>query len=150
VSAAAATRTEIGTTASADDPSILRRYAAGPMPIMPVIPPAEVLRPKPAAPPVETPAPVEEPHRAMLLGQLLEAGNKVPVEDLRVLVWVARRLPIAALQAQLNARKEADREPALTRNNYTPTTREDIALGSLLGTLGEVALVVLGPKGGAR
>ena len=148
VAVAARPATVLGTTADVDDPGILKRYAAGPMPIMPV--PA-----KPTAPTVEhqvaaVVAPVEEPHRAMLLGQLLEAGNKIPLPDLQVLVWIARALPIAALQARLDAMKEADREPAGTPNNYRPTLRGDFALGSLLGTLRAVSLVVLGPKDGAR
>ena len=139
--------TVLGTTADVDDPGILKRYAAGPMPVMPVLA-------KPTAPTVEhqiaaVVAP-EEPHRAMLLGQLLEAGNKIPLPDLQVLVWIARALPIAALQARLDAMKEADREPAGTPNNYRPTLRGDFALGSLLGTLRAVSLVVLGPKDGAR
>ena len=140
--------TVLGTTADVDDPGMLKRYAAGPMPVKP-----GVLAPPPKAVEFEigaVVAPVEEPHRAMLLGQLLEAGNKIPLPDLQVLVWIARTLPIAALQARLDAMKEADREPAGTPNNYRPTLRGDFALGSLLGTLRAVSLVVLGPKDGAR
>lgn len=149
MSAAVATRTAtvLGTTADADDPGILKRYAAGPMPVMPVLA-------KPTAPTVEhqiaaVVAP-EEPHRAALLGQLLEAANRLPLGDLRVIVWAVRRLPIAALQADLNARVDATREPAGTPNNYTPTTREEGALASWLVALRDISLVVLGPKGGAK
>lgn len=65
------------------------------------------------------------------LGRILTATEKLDDKQLRKLRWIAENMPdLAQRCATITA---AGAEPALTKNTYTSTPREHVALGNLRG-----------------
>jgi hypothetical protein len=79
---------------------------------------------------------------AALVSHMAVAGRLGP-NDLRVLTWIAERLPFETLLGACTAIKDQAREPAGTPNNYRPTPREHVALGSLLDVVRQVRRLIL-------